>query len=134
MFAVSSLRTIHRTLSGTTTPCQCGLGSDGNEWVLCIPQGSSIIRASPSDCLVSYPGHLFGGLTPLQKCNRRILHSQVSGLARMEYQINKAIRRTLIKIMLLFKSSFVMNNESFVNAKRKKNRRQPHRIPTDCLL
>ena len=31
---------------------QSGPGSDGNEGVLCIPQSSSIIGTSPSDCLV----------------------------------------------------------------------------------
>ena len=33
---------------------------DGNEGVLRILQSSSITGASPSDCLVSYPGHLLG--------------------------------------------------------------------------
>ena len=36
-------------------------GSDGNEEVLCIPQSAGITKASPSDCLVSYPGHSLGG-------------------------------------------------------------------------
>ena len=36
---------------------QSGPGSDGNDGVFCIPQSSSIIEASPSDCLVSYPVH-----------------------------------------------------------------------------
>ena len=34
-----------------------GPASDANEGVRCIPQSSSITGASPSDCLVSYPGH-----------------------------------------------------------------------------
>ena len=39
-----------------------------NERVL---QSSSITRISPSDCLVSYPGHsLGGGLTTLQRCSQ----------------------------------------------------------------
>ena len=41
------------TLSGTTILGQSGHGSDGNEGVPCILQSSSIIDASPSDCLVS---------------------------------------------------------------------------------
>ena len=48
-------------LSGATTPGQSGPGDDGNEGVLCIPQSSSITGTSPSDCLVSYPGHTLGG-------------------------------------------------------------------------
>ena len=35
---------------------------DGNEGVLCLPQSSSITGTSPSDCLVSYPGHSLGVL------------------------------------------------------------------------
>ena len=49
-----------RALSGATIPGQSGPGSDGNERVLHIPQGSSIAGTSPSDCLVSYPGHSLG--------------------------------------------------------------------------
>ena len=57
----SSISLVDRTLSDATTPGQSGPGSDGNEVVLRIPQSSSITGASPSDCLVSYPGHLLGG-------------------------------------------------------------------------
>ena len=48
-------------LSGTTTLGQSGPGSDGNKGILHIPQSSSITGTSPSDCLVSYLRHLFGG-------------------------------------------------------------------------
>ena len=44
-------------LSGATTPGQSEPWSNGNEKVLRIPQSSSIAGTSPSDCLVSYPGH-----------------------------------------------------------------------------
>ena len=44
---------------------QSGPGSDSNEGVLRIPQNSSIAEISPSDCLVSYPGHSLGGVVPL---------------------------------------------------------------------
>ena len=57
---------IDRTLSGATIPGQTEPGSNGNEWVLCISQRSSITGASLSDCLVSYPGHsLVGGFISL---------------------------------------------------------------------
>ena len=46
-----------RTLLDITTPGQSGPESDGNKRVLCILQSSSIPGASPSDFLVSYPGH-----------------------------------------------------------------------------
>ena len=54
-----------RALSGATTPSQSGPGSDGNEGVLRIPQSSSTAGTSPSDFLVSYPGHSLGGVLPL---------------------------------------------------------------------
>ena len=52
---------IDRTLSGTTTPGQSEPGSNGSKGVLCIPQSSSITGGSPSDDLVLYQGHSFGG-------------------------------------------------------------------------
>ena len=55
---------IDRTLLGATTPGQSGLGSNGNKEVFCIPQSSRITGASPSDCLVSYPGHSLGESYP----------------------------------------------------------------------
>ena len=52
-------------LSGATTPGQSEPGSDGNKGVLRIPQSSSTAGTTPSDCLVSYPGHsLEGGSYP----------------------------------------------------------------------
>ena len=56
----SSIWPIDRTLSGATNPGQSGSGSYGNEGVLRIPKISSITGASPSDSLVSYPGHSLG--------------------------------------------------------------------------
>ena len=57
-------------------------GSDGNKEVLRIPQRSSTAGTSPSDCLVSYPGHSFGGgLTPLQRCSQCILQPFLRVLA-----------------------------------------------------
>ena len=49
-----------------------GPGSNGNEGVLYIPQSPSISRNSPSDCLVSYPGHLFGGGEVLPLCREAV--------------------------------------------------------------
>ena len=58
---LSSIWPIDRTLSGATTLGQSGPGGEGNEEVLRIPQSSSITGATPSDCLVSYPGDTLGG-------------------------------------------------------------------------
>ena len=51
-----SIRPLDKTLSGTTTYDQSGPGSDDNEGVLIIPQISRT-KVSPSDGLMSYPGH-----------------------------------------------------------------------------
>ena len=48
----------HRTISSATTLGQSGPRSTGNEEVLHFLQSPNITGASPSDCLVSYPGHL----------------------------------------------------------------------------
>ena len=69
----SSIWPIDRTLSGSATPGQREPKSDGNKGVLCIPQSYSITGTSPSDCLVSYPGHSLGDSYPLQRCSQCIL-------------------------------------------------------------
>ena len=74
----SSIWFIDKTLLGATTPGLIGTGSDGNEGVLRISQSSSITRTSPSDCLVSYPGHLFGESYPSAE-KQCILQSQSTG-------------------------------------------------------
>ena len=56
----SSFWAIDRTLSGITILGQSGPGSNGSEGLLHISQSSSITWISPSDCLVSYPGHSLG--------------------------------------------------------------------------
>ena len=75
---ISSIWPLDRTLSGATTPSQRGPGSDGDEEVFCILQSFSITGNSSSDCLVSYPRQLGGGvhLTPLQRCSWCILQPQ----------------------------------------------------------
>ena len=52
------------TLLGATTLSQSGSGSNSNKGVFHIPQSSSITGTSPSNCLVSYPGHSFGESYP----------------------------------------------------------------------
>ena len=52
---------VWRTLSSATTPGQSGSGSDGNEGVFPIPPNSRITGASPSDCLMLYPGYSLAG-------------------------------------------------------------------------
>ena len=59
-----SIWPIDSTQSDATTPGQSGLGSNGNERALRIPQSSSITKAPLSDCLVSYLGHSLGESYP----------------------------------------------------------------------
>ena len=54
----SSIRPKDTTLSGDTTPGHIEPRSDGNKEIHCIPESSSNTEASPSYCLVSYPGRL----------------------------------------------------------------------------
>ena len=75
----SSIWTINRALSGSTTLGQSGSRSDGNEGVLWIPQRSSINRTSPSDCWVSYLGLSLENLTLLKRSSRCFLQSQPTG-------------------------------------------------------
>ena len=57
---------VDKTLSGDTIPVQSKPGSDDNEWILYIPQRSSITGAIPLDCFVSSTGHLLSwGVLPL---------------------------------------------------------------------
>ena len=84
---------INMTMSAATTP--------GPEWILGamaikgifhIPQSSSVTGTSPSDCLVSYQGHTFGGgrvLTFLQRCSRSILQPQPPVDKALVYVLNK---------------------------------------------
>ena len=53
-----------RTLTGTTTLSQREPGSNSNEKVFHIPK-SFKTKASPTDCLVSYPRHLLQEVLPL---------------------------------------------------------------------
>ena len=57
----SSIWPIDRIFSCATTPGQSVPESDGSEGYSAFPQSPSITRPSPSDCLVSYPGHLLQG-------------------------------------------------------------------------
>ena len=66
----NSIEPIDRTLSGATIQGRSGPMS--NEGVLYIPQSSTITGASPSDCLVSYPGHLLGQRGILSLCRYAI--------------------------------------------------------------
>ena len=57
---------LDRTHSDATITDLSGPGKNGYEGVLCIHQHSKI-EVSPSDCLVSYPGHLLSGVLPIHR-------------------------------------------------------------------
>ena len=63
------------------------LGAMAMKGYSAFPKAPGIAGTSPSDCLVSYPGHsLGGGLTPLQRSSRCILQSQPTGQPFAEVQ------------------------------------------------
>ena len=64
-------------LSGATTPGQIRHGNDSNEEVLNIPQSSSIIGTSSSDCLVSNPEWSLGVLLLLCREAVGVFYSNV---------------------------------------------------------
>ena len=91
----SSIWLIGRNQSGDTILGYSGPESDGNEVALRIPQSSCITEASPSDCLMSYAGHSFGGcLTTLQRCSRCIL--QPSFLSQLGWMVLILVFRFVI--------------------------------------
>ena len=98
---------------------QSGPGSNGNEGVLRIPQSSSTAGTSPSDCLVSYPGHsLGGGVTPLQRSSRCILQPQPTGQSHCfgftaQEDSFKTARRILVYFLLAFFSKRFVKVQSF---------------------
>ena len=80
---LSSIWSIHRTLSSATTPDQSGPWS--NEEARHIPQSSSFTGTSSSDCLVSYLGHLLGGgVLPLFRGTVSVFYSP-SQLGKLNY-------------------------------------------------
>ena len=58
-----------------------------------FPQSSSITEASPSDCLVSYPGHSLGGLD--------LTHLQRSSLCILQPQPTEEEQQLLIIILII---------------------------------
>ena len=91
------------TLSGATTPGQSGPGSNGNEGVLRIPQSHSITGTSPSDCLVSYPGHSLGrrGLSLCREAVGIFYSPSRLGKSRIElYNTFNYVRQPLRKALL----------------------------------
>ena len=84
---LSSIWPIDRTLSDSTTPVQSGPWSKGNDEVLCIPQSSNTTGAQPSDCLVSYQGHLLEESYTFAKMHHH--HHHVVPLARISLTFSR---------------------------------------------
>ena len=97
----NSIWPIDRALSGATTSGQSVPGSNGTEGVLCIPQSSSIARASPSDCLKSYPGPLLRGILPLSRDAVSVLYSY-NWLDLVLLRVKNRRQSYIIWIYLLF--------------------------------
>ena len=113
----SSIWPIDRNLSGATTLGQSGPGSDGNEGVLCIP------RTSPSDHLVSYPGHLLGRRLPLCREAVSVFYSH--------NQYIKVDHQFLSKKLYIWIYSYDKTTTSLKNVYRKRKRKIFHLM---CLI
>ena len=70
----NSIWPIDRTLPGATNLSQSGPESNCNEGVVHIPQ-SSKTGASPSDCLMSYPGQLLKGAGAYSSAEMQLVYS-----------------------------------------------------------
>ena len=97
-------------LSGVTTPGQSGPGSDGNKGVFRIPQSSCITGTSPSDCLVSYPGHSFGGFTLLQTKQWVQTLNEADCISHHHYVVPQA--RIPLTLSRHFSLSFIASGKS----------------------
>ena len=92
----SSIWLIDGTLSSATTQGQSGPGRNNNEEVLRIPQSSSVIGASPLDCLLSYPRRLLGESYPSAEMQSVYFAAPVDGAIYMyinEVQKNSQLSR-----------------------------------------
>ena len=92
----SSIWSINRTLSGSSTPSQHGSGSNSNEGVLCSSQSSSITGPSPWDCLVSYQGHSLG--ESYLSAEVQLVYSA----APVDWAILKCVKMKELKVFLFF--------------------------------
>ena len=65
------------------------LGATAMKGYSAFPKAPALLGPSPSDCLVSYPGHsLGGGLIPLQRSSRCILQPQPTGHPKQRNAFN----------------------------------------------
>ena len=92
----SSNRPIDRNLPRPTTPGKSGPWNNSNKRVFCIRKSSIITGTPSSDCLVSYPEHSFGGLTPLQRCSWCILQPKPSGQINQLFADNEMVKSIVI--------------------------------------
>ena len=78
------------------------LGMMAMKWVLCLPQSSSITRASPSHyCHIQDSHRGGGGLTPLQRCSLCILQLQLTGEIYLFKMIKNYINILTLKTLVL---------------------------------
>ena len=81
--------------SGQSVP-----GSDGNEGVVHIPESSSITGTLPSDCLVSYPGHLLvGGGVSYPSAVVQSVYSTAPAPTGQEWRIEQKTKRRLFNCL-----------------------------------
>ena len=86
-----------------STSGQSGPWSDGNEGVLRIPQNSNITGTSPSDCLVSFPGHSLAGSYP--SAEKQSVYSTVPADLATLLEDYVGRRKVLIKLVWMVHSN-----------------------------
>ena len=105
---------IDKTILDATTPGQNGPGSDDHESVICISQSSSITGAFPSDCLMSYPGHSFGGVLPCCRDVVGIFYSSAPPIGQYT-ELNVKKKTVLFQIIQYsISTQFICQNSSIL--------------------
>ena len=115
----SSILLISRTL----IRCYHSVPECRREWwqwrVLCIPQSSSITGTSPSDCLVSYPGHLLGVVLLLCRGALGVFYSpsRLANIKKRSFRFASINRKLTGRILKKINDSLIV----FVNTARTNN-------------
>ena len=99
---------MNRVLSGATTSGQNKPWSVRNKRILCIPQTSSITRASPSDCFVSYSGYSMEKYYPSAEMQ------SVYSTASADWATNSCVKIIYITYKYIIMELLMLNSNIFI--------------------
>ena len=120
---------MNRTLSGATTPVLSGPGSNGNKGVLHIPQISKT-RASSSDCLVSYSGHLLVGSSSSTEIQSVYSIDPAVGAIKLievdEINLRKTNKKDIKHKRLKIKENTTLSSTSFRDLRQLNTNKRQH--------